>query len=97
MIGRIGGEEFAVILPDSTLEEARQIADKIRDVVTKNPYKDASVEVVLTISVGVSQTFKDEPDIMTVLSRADAALYMAKARGRDQVVVIEDGKRLDDL
>ncbi len=97
MIGRIGGEEFAVILPDSTLEEARQIADKIRDVVIKNPYKDASVEVMLTISVGVSQTSKDEPDIMTALSRADAALYMAKARGRDQVVVIEDGKSLDSL
>ncbi len=93
LIGRIGGEEFAVVLPENTLEEAKYIAQKVCQVVAANPYEHKGSKISLTVSAGVAQTFEDESDMMTALSRADAALYRAKAQGRDQVFVMEDEKR----
>lgn len=86
ILGRIGGEEFALLLPETALPEAMIVASKLRAVVNKTAVNLDSGPLHITASFGVSTwTFKlntfDE-----LLGRADTALYAAKQAGRDQVV-----------
>ena len=83
-VGRTGGEEFLLILPDMELEAATAIAERLRQVVaqlTFAPYR----EVKITLSVGVTEAGRQE-DVREAMSRADAALYQAKSLGRNKVV-----------
>ncbi len=79
---RIGGEEFAVILPETTLNDAVRVAKKINKIVRENP--DATVPV--TVSLGVVEYTKGESEA-DIYKRADHALYKAKTSGRDRVVI----------
>jgi two-component system cell cycle response regulator len=89
-IARYGGEEFVVVLPDSPPELAAMIAERLRRSVatTAVPLSDGSREVAITISLGVASTSDSEDMPGDLLRRADAALYEAKRRGRDQVVTV---------
>ena len=83
---RYGGEEFVMLLPHTVLEQGRIVAEKLRQVVAEKcfTFKDRRVEV--TLSFGVAQILEAE-SIHALLERADAALYEAKAAGRNQVCV----------
>ena len=85
---RFGGEEFCVVMPDTTLEAAQKIADRIRRHVGGAPFRiqHGKAQLAVTISIGVAVTTGegDTPD--TLLKRADAGLYEAKATGRNRVV-----------
>lgn len=85
--GRIGGEEFAALLPDADTEEARQIAERLRARVAGSPLLDEGMPVRLTVSIGISSmsAADEKPDL--ALIRADKALYRAKKSGRNQVVL----------
>ncbi|RKF14478.1 GGDEF domain-containing protein [Alginatibacterium sediminis] len=86
LFARIGGEEFALVLPDTKLDEAKQIADKIRHLISeKNISLDNGDNVVCTISVGIYAKQQPDKDIKTLLVNADNALYQAKALGRNRV------------
>lgn len=87
LAARIGGEEFAIILPDTDLPGARRFADRLRDAVAAQHVTDRSGGPIdaVTISVGVAAWRGDSLDAF--LNRADDALYDAKRRGRDQVAV----------
>jgi diguanylate cyclase (GGDEF)-like protein len=82
VIGRLGGEEFALLLPETTLEAAQTMATRItegcRSLVT-----DASA-VRCSCSIGVTEVRPDDEDLDSVLKRADRALYEAKRAGRDR-------------
>lgn len=83
-VGRTGGEEFLLVLPDTELEAATAIAERLRQVVaqlTFAPYRD----VKITISIGVTEAGRQE-DVREAMSRADAALYQAKSQGRNRVI-----------
>lgn len=85
---RFGGEEFVVIMPDTDMRQAHNVAERVRESICELPFsigKDAPLKV--TVSVGVA--LNDGPDEMpdTLLKRADIALYLAKTGGRNQVVV----------
>ncbi|MGD1821746.1 MAG: diguanylate cyclase [Pleomorphochaeta sp.] len=83
---RIGGEEFAVILPSSTLDEAINIAQNIRKSVEKISYlSEKQIEVHTSISIGVAKLIETDKSVDDILSRADKALYKAKKDGRNQV------------
>ncbi len=85
-VGRMGGEEFAVLLPHANALQARHIAERIRQEVAQLQLSDARGERYgLTISIGLSQAREDDQHIETLLQRADQALYRAKDGGRDQV------------
>lgn len=99
ILGRVGGEEFAVALPNTGLDGAKVIAERLRRQVEEmvvRPAKGAMFD--LTVSVGLSSfTFAtslpgDSPftDIPELLRQADKALYRAKAAGRNRVVLAED-------
>jgi two-component system cell cycle response regulator len=85
---RWGGEEFAVVMPDTRLEDALRIAERLRLHVSGAPFRVAagSEQLAVTISIGVAATkgADDTPDLL--LKRADAALYEAKQTGRNRVV-----------
>jgi diguanylate cyclase (GGDEF)-like protein len=81
---RLGGEEFAVLLPGTGIEQGRVTADKLRESVAKSPLSGLDI----TASFGVAETDGDEsPD--ELFRRADQALYAAKANGRNRVEIAE--------
>ena len=82
--GRLGGEEFAVALPETTLERALVPAERIRSLLAENTVTHADASFVVTASIGISQYVLGDTG-ETVLSRADQAMYRAKQEGRNRV------------
>jgi diguanylate cyclase (GGDEF)-like protein len=80
MAARIGGDEFALLAPNTVAGEAVALGERIRSLVAE---QDA---IPVTISVGVATLGGEQPDAAALLQAADAALYEAKHRGRNQVV-----------
>lgn len=85
VIGRYGGEEFMVVLPDTSQKMAGEVAERIRNASAKMPvYTDAGEKVSFTVSIGVSQLKLGESGT-NALERADVALNRAKESGRNSV------------
>ncbi|HXF87865.1 MAG TPA: GGDEF domain-containing protein [Xanthobacteraceae bacterium] len=85
LIGRLGGEEFAIVLRDANREKALAIAERIRTTFAEAAATVDGCAVHSTVSVGVVVEEGPSLDISTALSQADQALYYAKARGRNRV------------
>lgn len=88
IIGRIGGEEFAVLLPETDLQSATDVADRLRERVAGTPVvSEDGPSLHFTISIGVS-TLKDKnTNLDILLMQADNALYQAKESGRNKVCI----------
>ncbi len=84
--GRLGGEEFAVLLPDTELNDALVLSNRLRKKLAATPLRLGSEEVRLTASFGVTPVKPGDDGLRDAYQRADKALYQAKARGRNQVV-----------
>ncbi len=90
IVARIGGEEFIVLLPNTSLEESVSIANKLRKIVEDTEIKiDDKNTLNFTISLGVTKMLENDKEIDTFLNRADDALYEAKDSGRNKVCVKE--------
>ncbi len=86
-LGRYGGEEFAVILPRATLQEATLIVERLRAAVADLSLAPLGVDGRLTLSAGVAAARATDASFDAVVDRADVALYRAKAAGRNRVQV----------
>ena len=86
-LGRVGGEEFAILLPGSSAQDAAQVAERIRARMESTRVRHTSVEIALTISVGVAELCPEKADADQLMSAADKALYAAKRDGKNRVVV----------
>src|SRR5438270_3981992 len=88
LVGRLGGEEFVVVMPETNLSGAAVVADRLRLAVCEQPFNlPANGELVpVTISIGVAITATGEDTLEGLLKRADEALYAAKNGGRNRVV-----------
>jgi len=85
--GRYGGEEFAVVLPETDVTSATQIvAERLRDAIAARTIDTARGPLQLTISVGVAGVDLEHEHLLDALGRADVALYAAKHGGRNRVV-----------
>ncbi len=82
---RFGGEEFVILLPNTTLEEAVEIAERIRKSLENSPLIYEGKEIKITASFGVKEVHPDEP-IDKIIKEADEKLYKAKESGRNKVV-----------
>lgn len=97
--GRIGGEEFAVVLKNASLKEAKKVAEKVRELVARRKVIYEEQEISLTVSIGVAAirgNTDDINDIEDILKVADDALYKAKDQGRNCVVTLEPGMQDED-
>jgi two-component system cell cycle response regulator len=85
---RYGGEEFVVVMPDTTSEIAAQVAERLRDAVAGAPFRISASGAVaaVTTSVGIATLEVDGEGADSLMRRADKALYQAKNNGRNQVV-----------
>jgi len=84
VVGRIGGEEFAILLPETTIHAAQRLAERICVASRALKVATAAGEITCTTSVGISSIGAGDFTIDDVMRRADAALYEAKRGGRDQ-------------
>jgi diguanylate cyclase (GGDEF)-like protein len=87
LFGRIGGEEFATLLPNATREDALWLAQRIRRAVEAISHPAGEQTVHPTVSVGVALSDDTTPDLTRLLQAADQALYRAKALGRNRVEI----------
>lgn len=92
---RYGGEEFVVILPQASKEQALAVAQRHRQAIAQHPFTSASgaPEPQLTVSIGVAGFPVDASDALGLIAKADMALYQAKLQGRDTVVGAEPDRR----
>ncbi|PKU26063.1 GGDEF domain-containing protein [Telmatospirillum siberiense] len=99
ILGRIGGEEFAVALPNTRIDEAQMIAERLRRQVEQVslPLSQGGV-VQFTVSIGVATSMRvrasraERPDIRSLLAIADGALYRSKSEGRNRISVAQDSE-----
>ncbi len=87
LVGRYGGEEFAVILPEADPVLAVQIADRIRLMVETSPIRAYDEEIRVTVSVGVSSYPSSASSVEELIEQADQAMYRAKTGGRNKTSV----------
>ncbi len=84
---RIGGEEFAVLLPESGIDAAVAFAERLRDAVAVAPFLIAGQSHHLTVSIGLAELSPARAERSALMQAADVALYRAKAEGRNRVCV----------
>ena len=88
MVARWGGEEFLVLLPDTDVQAAAELAERVRRQVTARVLRHLEHDAYVTITAGVA-TLRIRETIESTIHRADVALYQGKRGGRDRVVVAE--------
>ena len=85
-LGRTGGEEFVVVLPRTRMDQARQVAERIRAAVEVLAFADIDPGLRLSVSIGIAELRDDDDGLRELCARADAALYAAKDAGRNRLV-----------
>jgi len=89
LVGRYGGEEFLVLLPNSTVKAASEQAERLCSQVRTTPIVCGKLVIHMTISIGIAQYRIHQENWEQLLERADRALYQAKMNGRDRWAVID--------
>lgn len=84
ILGRLGGEEFALMMPDTDRSAATNVANRCRQKVSEQPYSDKNLNV--TFSGGIATAPDDATSVLELLNVADGALYQAKETGRNRIV-----------
>ena len=87
IVGRYGGEEFVFLLPETELQEATNVANRLRERIASTAFETTGGAVHITVSMGISLNQPDNLDIGHLLDCADKAMYRAKSTGRNKVVI----------
>ncbi len=85
ILARYGGEEFSLLLPETNLSAALEMAERLRGCIADQPLETEDDYLSVTISLGVTTLSKDTPDLSSLINRADQALLEAKSAGRNCV------------
>jgi len=86
IFARIGGEEFAILLPETTTEDAVKIANRYKNRISESPFVYEKQQILVTASIGVSESYPEIKTLDFILKSADENLYIAKQTGRNKVV-----------
>lgn len=90
VFGRLGGEEFAILMPNTDLDAAYQVSERLRSIVASTLIPINGREVMVTFSLGVAVLHDEQDTLSALFRRADQALYAAKHSGRNRVAVWEE-------
>jgi diguanylate cyclase (GGDEF)-like protein/PAS domain S-box-containing protein len=90
IFGRLGGEEFSIMMPETTMQQAQILAERIRKATEVLKINIGAKVIGVTVSIGIAELNATDTVVNTMLHRADLAMYEAKAEGRNQVVVSVD-------
>jgi diguanylate cyclase (GGDEF)-like protein len=90
LLARIGGEEFLVLLPNTTAEGANAVAERILDAVRDQVLEMAEGTVTYTVSIGIAEFKGADDSLFELMKRADTALYQAKNSGRNRIQVYKN-------
>ena len=91
LLGRMGGEEFAVMLPGSSIAGAAEAAEDLRKSAAALEISAGGVRLHLSVSIGATEILVGDEGVDVALIRADRALYSAKGAGRNRVVAVPAG------
>jgi len=94
LIARVGGEEFLVIMPKQSIEEAEKLARKLQTAMKTNVFLFENRRIPLTVSAGISQGSADPLSLEKLISSADKSLYQAKASGRNRIEIDPESSAL---
>ncbi len=86
--GRIGGEEFIVLLPETNIDNAAAVADRLRQNIESTECKVGISSIHVTASMGVTTINEKHASLQAIVTEADAAMYQAKAQGRNRIVTV---------
>ncbi len=87
LVGRYGGEELVILLPEADREPAMQIAERLRTSIAAKPFKVLDGEITITVSIGIAEKNESTPQLETLIACADQAMYCAKHRGRNCIAM----------
>jgi diguanylate cyclase (GGDEF)-like protein len=87
MVGRYGGEEIVILLPETDRDLAVRVAERLGASVAEKPVQTTQGEITVTVSIGVAAQDENTPHFEALIARADQALYIAKHKGRNRVAV----------
>lgn len=87
IIGRLGGEEFIILLPETTIDQAVFIGKRLLSELAATDIDTGATTLRITATIGISQLHPNDQDFNTIIQRADAALYRGKEAGRNRVEV----------
>ncbi len=90
VLGRYGGEEFTIILPEARLEEAQNIAERLRKHIARMPITTTAGPIHVTVSLGAATLSTETQNIAKLIDCADFAMYAAKRKGRNFACVYDD-------
>lgn len=91
IVGRYGGEEFLILLPECCVDEAMDVADRVRRSVSEAIFEIGDTAIPITISLGLTACDGKKPvNVDSLIRHADDALYQAKKNGRNRVIVSEE-------
>ena len=98
IFGRFGGEEFALLLPNTSLKDGHNIAERVRDTIGEIKLTSNDEVITFTVSIGLTHYLvKMDDTISKALQRADEALYVAKKSGRNKVVLSEVSSNIETI
>jgi diguanylate cyclase (GGDEF)-like protein len=92
MFGRYGGEEFLVLFPDCSLDQARASAERLRNALRDQHLRIDDQDVAVTLSLGLAGYEPGDVLFDQIARRADIALYVAKTQGRDRVEIFNPAR-----
>jgi diguanylate cyclase (GGDEF)-like protein len=90
LAGRIGGEEFAVLLPATELDSALKVAERLRRTISRFPMYFGNKSCTITISIGIASDNEQEGNLENLMIKADKALFESKKRGRNRVCTSDE-------
>jgi len=87
LVGRYGGEELIILLPETDRKTALQVAERLRSSIAAAPMRIEAKEIAMTVSIGVATKDENTLHLETLIARADQAMYIAKHKGRNRVAI----------
>jgi diguanylate cyclase (GGDEF)-like protein/PAS domain S-box-containing protein len=91
-VGRLGGEEFAVVVAGASIEAVKSLAERVRQITENSRIQFQNAAISYTVSIGITMLAEDEDSIAEALKRADRVMYRAKFEGRNRICIYSEKK-----